>query len=405
LELVLGLARTGLQPSIAVLGRKAADEVPRFAEVSEAAADLGATVKAVTADVADERDVRRALDIVTARLGPVCGVFHLAGVAGGGIVALRDPVAADAVLRPKVRGTVVLAEAFRDRPPLDFWVSFASRAGVTGLAGSADYAGASAFLDAYTTAAPADGTRLLSIDWPSWSGVGMAATGLAAQSLRLRGAKIYPIRLDPNRTWFLDEHRLNGSAVLPGAGHIDLVIRAFRQTIHPGPGAVRLDDVVVREALRVFEPIEAKVVFLPDGDGWTFEVQSGEPARVHSSGSIRQAVANMPVHADSEALWEGLPDVTSVRLAERRMFALGPRWDSLDREACADERTMVDIRLQERFTADLHEHPAHPALLDWATSAARAPGRGMLIPFMYGSLVLHQDLPAHFIASIGRVRD
>lgn len=411
LELALGLARTGRQPSIAVLGRRAADDIPRFAEVSEAAADLGAQVKAVTADVADERDVRRALDIVTARLGPVCGVFHLAGVAGGGIVALRDPAAADAVLRPKVRGTVVLAEAFRDRPPLDFWVSFASRAGVTGLAGSADYAGANAFLDAYTAAAPEDGTRLhgtrlLSIDWPSWSGVGMAVPALAAEPLRRSGARIHPVRLDPGHAWVLNEHRLNGLPVLPGAGHIDLVIRAFRQAVDSSPGAVRLDDVVFSEALRAPGPIEAKVVFLPDGDGWTFEVQTGEPVRVHSSGSVRRVAADRPARADLEPLWEGLADATSARLAEStRMFALGPRWDCVDREASADDRTVVEIRLGERFSADLGEHPAHPALLDWATSAARLPGRGMLIPFMYGSITLYEDLPAHLITSVRRVRD
>jgi phthiocerol/phenolphthiocerol synthesis type-I polyketide synthase E len=405
LEVALGLARTGLQPSIALLSRRDATGDERVAAAVETAADLGAQIKVVTADIATERELRRALDIVTARLGPVSGIFHLAGVAGDGVVALRDLEAADAVLRPKVRGTLVLAEAFRDRPPLDFWVSFASRAGVTGLAGSADYAGANAFLDAYSVAAGDGDTRMLSIDWPSWSEVGMAAAGLSTEALRRAGARVFSVRLDPDRTWALDEHRLKGTPVLPGAAHIDLVVHAFRTVVDPAPGPLRLENVVFQDAIRVATPVSSQIVFLPDGEGWAFELRSGQPATVHSRGAIRRVDARppgaKPVSSPGEA-----SAVEPSRLAEEgRTFTLGPRWDCIVRESSADDQTTVELRLDERFRSDLAEHPVHPALLDCATASARPAGRGTMVPFAYGSLVLYADLPGHLISSIRRSRD
>src|SRR5439155_9919024 len=86
-----------------------------------------------------------------------------------------EPARAADVLRPKVLGTLVLAEALGGRPELDFLVFFSSRAAVDGLVGGGDYAAANAFLDLYasTPGLPAD--RVLSVNFPSWTRVGMAA--------------------------------------------------------------------------------------------------------------------------------------------------------------------------------------------------------------------------------------
>jgi NAD(P)-dependent dehydrogenase (short-subunit alcohol dehydrogenase family) len=98
--------------------------------------------------------MRRVVDAVTARFGPVNGLFHLAGVAGNGMLLFRDPDAVREVLRPKVHGTLVLEEVFADRPPLDLMVAFSSRAGLDGLLGSGDYAAANCFLSAHAASTP-----------------------------------------------------------------------------------------------------------------------------------------------------------------------------------------------------------------------------------------------------------
>ncbi|TDV49791.1 SDR family NAD(P)-dependent oxidoreductase [Actinophytocola oryzae] len=133
----------------------------------------GDRVLSVTADVTDPDAVRGAVTAATDRWGAVHGAFHLAGVAGGGIIALKDLDTARTVLSPKVVGTLVLAEALAGQP-LDFMVLFGSNGANVGSAGQVDYCAANCFLDAVAHAVTT--TRVLTVDWGSWKGVGMAVT-------------------------------------------------------------------------------------------------------------------------------------------------------------------------------------------------------------------------------------
>jgi acyl carrier protein len=98
-------------------------------------------------------------------------VFHLAGVAGGGLVEVRAQEAVEGVLAPKVLGTYVLDRVFR--PPL--LVLYSSITAITGDYGQSDYAGANACLDAYAQAQWGAGRHVVSVNWPQWTDVGMAS--------------------------------------------------------------------------------------------------------------------------------------------------------------------------------------------------------------------------------------
>ncbi|WP_315093415.1 SDR family NAD(P)-dependent oxidoreductase [uncultured Cellulomonas sp.] len=414
-ELVVGLARTGLQPRIAVVGRRALPETPSRAHAAiEEATELGAEVRVLTGDIGDERDVQRILDIVAARWSSIDGVFHLAGLPGGGVAALRDLEAARAVLHPKVTGTTVLVDALRNRRAPEFWVSFASRAGVTGLAGSADYAAANAFLDAVAGSPPLHDMRMVSVDWPSWRDVGMAVPGLAALTQEATGTTTYTEELSPSATWALDEHRLEGVPVLPGAAQVDLVVRAFRAVLGPGEGPLQLMDVAFTAALVAHEPTCVEVTFTPTGHAWRVQVRSrpapsADPAawRTHSSGTIQHAGEDATLgRVDLAPLRERL---TGHAVADRvqdasRSFVLGPRWDAISAEHHSDELTLVDIALAAPFAADLEVHPLHPALLDCATAAARDVAAGAFVPFMYGSVRVGRTLPGRFTSVVRRTR-
>src|SRR5690606_27423118 len=135
----------------------------------------GASIEIVVADVADPRAMRRAVRTITTRLGPVAGVFHAAGTLDDGLIETRTRPAMEAVLRPKVAGTLALEAALAQQPPR-FLVLFSSISAFAGLPGQADYAAANAFLDAYAQARRDDTqTRVLSIGWSQWAEVGMAA--------------------------------------------------------------------------------------------------------------------------------------------------------------------------------------------------------------------------------------
>jgi acyl transferase domain-containing protein len=135
---------------------------------------MGATVLALTGDVANADDVRRCVDAIHERFGPIHGVIHAAGIAGGGMLATRKRDEADAVFAPKVFGTFELFEAVVDDKP-DFFAMCSSFASVHGGIGQADYCGANAFQDAFAGYASASGVAAIAMNWPAWREVGMAA--------------------------------------------------------------------------------------------------------------------------------------------------------------------------------------------------------------------------------------
>jgi len=184
---VLLTGRTALPPadqwadtSTGTGGGRVAQVVRELAELTR----LGAEILAAQADVSDPAALRGAVELAERRWGqPVEGVFHAAGVAGGGLIQVKEMDTARAVLKPKVEGTAALHEVFEGRPP-KFIVLFGSNAANLGDFGQVDYVAANAFLDAY--AHSCDGpTRVVAIDWGPWQEIGMAVTtevpeGLAA---------------------------------------------------------------------------------------------------------------------------------------------------------------------------------------------------------------------------------
>ncbi|ASW54297.1 type I polyketide synthase [Plantactinospora sp. KBS50] len=414
------LARTGKRPRLVLLGRTALPQDARQRAETDAAlrhildeiaemTELGAQVRTMACDIGDPRQVRRALDVTAAQFGPVNGVLHLAGVAGDGMLHFRSLADARAVLHPKVRGTLVLEEALRDRPPLDFFVSFSSRAALRGLTGSGDYAAANAALDAF---AAAGGPRRLSINWPAWSTVGMAVDGgRPARS----GPQQVELTLDPQREWVLDEHRLNGRAVLPGTGHLDLVMNSFRGLGLISPDdAIQLEEALFQQPLVVDSPRTVRVRFAPGKDGWRFEVLSraadsaDEQWIRHVDGRI-SGCARKDDMLPPEPMYDGLPEVEppSLKPGPGRLFALGDRWQNIQQMWRTDDRRgrVVRLVLAPEFAADVETRQAHPALLDGATAAVRDDIDDIHLPFMYRRAVFHRPLPTVLFSRILREPD
>ncbi|HEV3037469.1 MAG TPA: SDR family NAD(P)-dependent oxidoreductase [Candidatus Angelobacter sp.] len=152
----------------------------------------GAEILVCAADVADSTQMSQVLQAARERFGPLNGVIHSAGVAGGGMIQVKERAAAEAVFSPKVQGALVLEELLRETK-LDFFAVFSSLAALLGGFGQADYCAANCFLDAFAHREAARRDRVtLSIQWDTWDEVGMAVNtvvpaemeGHRAQALR-----------------------------------------------------------------------------------------------------------------------------------------------------------------------------------------------------------------------------
>jgi acyl transferase domain-containing protein/acyl carrier protein len=143
---------------------------------------MGAEVQVLVADVSDREQMQTAVDEVFAKFGTINGVIHTAGVVQAGMIQTKTRESADAVLAPKVRGTMILFELLK-RTPLDFMVLFSSVNSVLTPYGLSDYAAANSFLDAFAFFANAKGYfHALTINWPGWREVGILAELVAGSS-------------------------------------------------------------------------------------------------------------------------------------------------------------------------------------------------------------------------------
>jgi|GEM_PF-448152 len=134
----------------------------------------GAEVMAVSADVSDYSQMKQAVEKAEKRFGPINGVIHAAGVPDGVILMRRTPEMSREILAPKVYGTFVLERLF-NYSPLDFFILFSSIASILVPPGQAGYAGANAFLDAFTARRKLkSGTPIISINWDRWLNTGIA---------------------------------------------------------------------------------------------------------------------------------------------------------------------------------------------------------------------------------------
>ncbi|MCP5108295.1 MAG: SDR family NAD(P)-dependent oxidoreductase, partial [bacterium] len=103
------------------------------------------------ADAADRPQMETVIQEAEQRLGPIHGVIHAAGVTGENSFHLIDSLSPEACARqfqPKVKGTLVLADLFREKP-LDFVWLMSSVSTVLGGLRFAAYASANAFMDTF----------------------------------------------------------------------------------------------------------------------------------------------------------------------------------------------------------------------------------------------------------------
>jgi NAD(P)-dependent dehydrogenase (short-subunit alcohol dehydrogenase family)/acyl carrier protein len=144
--------------------------------------ELGSEVLLISADVADKVQMKAAIAKVNDRFGTIHGVVHAAGVAGGGIIPLKTPKMAQAVLAPKTRGTLVLSRLLNEAQ-LDFFVLCSSINSLLGGIGQVDYCAANAFLDAYAHCHHSR-NNAISINWYAWQEVGMAVNTAVPEDLK-----------------------------------------------------------------------------------------------------------------------------------------------------------------------------------------------------------------------------
>ncbi|MBV8200688.1 MAG: SDR family NAD(P)-dependent oxidoreductase, partial [Acidobacteria bacterium] len=410
----------------------------------------GAEVLVVACDVADAAQVGEAVAAVRERFGALHGVIHAAGLAGGGVIQLKAPHTAAAVLAPKRLGTRCLEAALRGAP-LDFLVLCSSTIALAGGLGQVDYCAANSFLDAFAQgAAAAGGPPTVSINWGAWEEVGMAvASGLMGGPASASAAPAAAERLDVHplldrclretaeeavyetdfsaeRHWPLAEHRILGRPALPGTSYLEMARAAFEHHAAAfaarAPQAVELREVLFLAPLTLDggESRTVRLALTSEPDGCAFRMSSrpaggggqeapggGDAAwQVHARGRVRAAAAETPpAPVDLVSLrWRCseraiVPEGPLMSSGEGPIF-WGARWQSVRKVEVGNGELLATLELPAEFAGDLERFVLHPALLDVATGLVGFFEEGTHVPLSYRRVTQLRPLPARILSYV-----
>jgi acyl transferase domain-containing protein/thioesterase domain-containing protein/acyl carrier protein len=386
--------------------------VQRLAELEA----LGSKVDVVVADVADPAALTAALDALEMRHGTIDGAIHAAGNLSDQLIELVTDRDIDVVVGAKARGAVTLATEL-ERRGASVLVLVSSSSTLLAPAGQLAYVASNAVLD--SLAGTGRRLRVVTLGFGVWSDIGMAeSTARRARLGLVEGRRIaHPVfeevierpggSIDvvghlSTSQWLIDEHRLaNGSAVLPGTGHVELMLAALGAAGRSEPLALR--DVALEEALIVADGAAITVKASIVGDSVELCADGGPAIGwvVHSRATVAEPAASVVLTADVDQLLPGDP-----MGRQRERLHLGAHWSPTASLHVGDEAVG---RMALPSAADNGLWRAHPALVDNAIGlavhlvASELSDAQLLVPLSYGQVTSYTALPDDVVAVTRRV--
>lgn len=184
------------------------------------------------------------------------------------------------------------------------------------------------------------------------------------------GKHVWELVLDTARYPWLDDHRVQGPIVFPGAAYLDMLIGNAEQVFGPGPYS--LEDVEFRRALFVFDDRPAPVVQVVLTESLHFSVYSRQDGdkdwTLHSVGTLRHGAPSPALPVPFDELDGECPEAveTAVLFAKLRNngLQLGPVFRAIAKLSRAELKSFARIDTPAALGDEAARHAIHPAVLD-----------------------------------------
>jgi len=383
----------------------------------------GCQVDVATVDVSDVNAMQKLKMRTIEQFGAISGLIHCAGLPGGGATVNKERQTIEAVMAPKVAGVNSIAAVFSDEP-LDFVVLCSSITAILGGFGQLDYCSANAYLDAYAQSLSFnEKTRVISVNWDTWSEVGMAVASKFPQTAatHLLGEKVqddvtglsYLQRVKVDEHWGLNEHWILGQPTLPGTCYINMIAQAVYQNNEWT--AIRFNEITFMSPLIVSTgEIKAVTSRLERADeSYHFSIQSEDHLHVKGKVGLLDLAAVAPSTIDINALVaehdERIIDdpekiahlgrITSKVAGQtnNQLVEFGARWKNIEWIRLGKTSGVARMSLPAQFADEVVHYRLHPALLDVATAYLRPFFKeGIYLPFSYEQITVYKSLPSKF---------
>ena len=376
----------------------------------------GAKARAASANATDVEQMKAMVAEAVAQFGSIDGVFHTAGLPGGGIAQVKERAVAEKVLRPKIEGTRVLDIALEGQNP-KFVMLFSSVASVIGPFGQVDYAAANSFLDHYARYKnDRSSTFWTATNWDDWAEVGMAVEtsfDLGVQNAQIAARtetlehplfseveiegdqRTYKASIDADKDWVVYEHLLFEKPTMPGSAYLEYARAAYAHAT--GDASPTLRDIFILNTFPVERGTQRDLfVNIEKSDGaWSFSITSitdGVPAE-HAIGKMGPLDCTGQHDIDVSHLKERLTVEQRAGYADDDFsfirggvhLELGPRWHNTRYMWRSEKLYLGQHRLHTSIHDDVKAFPLHPGYTDFTTLFPFAP-EGAYVLFSYRAI-------------------
>ncbi|MEU0796785.1 type I polyketide synthase [Amycolatopsis sp. NPDC005961] len=223
---------------------------------------------------------------------------------------------------------------------------------------------------------------------PASLGQSDAGHGLLSAAVDLAGADSVVLtgRLSVDTTPWLAEHRVDGEILFPGAGFVELALRAADEA-----GCDQVEELVLEAPLVLPErggvPVQVRVE-APDGAGRrAFAIHTrGDGWVRHAAGFLATDLST----SDALTQWppaDALPVGDYYDRREAAGFAYGPAFQGLRAAYRAGDDVFAEVALPAGTSVD--GWGVHPALLDAALHALAFADLPDMLPFSWSGVTLH----------------
>ena len=401
-------------------GGNTADRIRRIRQIES----YGAEVMVVSADVADKESMKSCIDRVQSAFGPINGVLHCAGVAGGNIIPTLEPDLIYDTMKSKVFGTLILDELLAQND-LDFTVLCSSISSITGTFGQMSYTASNAFLDAYTHYKNARGVKnVICFNWDIWQEVGMATKAMkelnreddiqiSAENLlehplftgcaSVNQDQVYVSHLSPQLHWMIDEHRILKQPVLPGATYVEMLGQVAAREFNTNQFTINQLNLYTPFAVDERSEKSLYTVVNEVGGEHRFSIRQkygAEKEGVCVKGTLSSVNLEPAKTFDINQILQRC-NLRTINHAEQELnkdtsfLELGKRWTCLKTIHLGEEEGVAVIRMPEEFYDDFIDYRYHPAMLDIAFNyfAAWKIGQSEYLPFSFKNLKVYKPVP------------
>jgi acyl transferase domain-containing protein/thioesterase domain-containing protein/acyl carrier protein len=349
---------------------------------------VAASVEVVTGDISYAGVVASIIDDVVTKHGRLDGVIHTAGRLLDRPIALLDGRAdIETVVGAKARGAAALVDTLSVHG-VPLLVLIGSTSTTLAPAGQASYTAANALVDAL--AGKRGDLNVVTVDFGVWADTGMAFDALRRQHLgagdiALEHPILHSCRVRRDGTtecfgeltaddWVVDEHRLrDGTPVLPGAAHVELMLAALYAA--GGTGSLRDVSLIAPILVQPGQTVALRVsVDAPDVTPRYIRVDSddgsGREWHASSEGTVDDTERAPTAQVDDAATRPTLDPTASFVDRPARHLVLGTRWHAdgaLHRDGA---NAIAQIHAHALPDGEAEHWLVHPAALDLATAVA-----------------------------------